>query len=680
MMKDHLPLSILSGNNLSLSFGDFDVFKGISVRIPNGGKIGLIGPNGVGKTSLLLILAGCNPPTSGSLSLARGRRIGYLRQEAIGEFAARSNTVFAEMLALFAPLQAEQEHLHRMEAEMAAGAATPELLIAYGSAQEAFARAGGYDYDLRIQQTLQGLGLGKAHWEIPMNQLSGGQQTRALLAKLLLENPDLLILDEPTNHLDAEASEWLERTLREWEGAVLVVSHDRYFLDNVVDTIWEMSRTGIEVYSGNYSAYLEQRQQRWEFQYKVYQEEKERLLKEIDFVQRNIVRASSNARAVGLLRRLGRDLAVIEHYGIMGLRNFKHWHETGLTTVDIGVVEAQRIINNLTEPSNRPLRLNLKLNAVHPSGNIVLRARALRLGYPGSPLFHIGELELRRGECVALIGPNGAGKTTFLKTLLGQLEPLGGQLHLGASLRLGYLAQAHDDLDQDNSVLDELLRHKDMPIGSARSYLAQYLFRGEDVFRPVSVLSGGERARLALAILALSGANFLLLDEPTNHLDIPAQEALQEVLENFQGTILLVSHDRYLIDRLATQIWDLRGGQLQAFKGTYRQFMESRSAGADRQALATSRPAPVARQAAPQPVAGALRANGKQARRDGQQALPVLETRIQQLEASLERLARQMQSASAENAFDRLHQLSWKYAQAQTELEGLNAEWEQLMV
>ena len=258
-------MSLITTENLSLSFGAFDLFQGISVNIANKSKIGLIGPNGIGKTSLMLILSGLNVPTSGSVHIARGRRLGYLRQEAVDAFAARNNTVYAEMLAIFADLQEQASRLRQMEAEMAAGVTTHEFLESYGVLQQAFEHEGGYDYDVRIQRTLQGLGLGQEYWDTPLNHLSGGQKTRTLLARLLLENPDLLVLDEPTNHLDTEAIEWLEHTLSQWGGAVLVASHDRFFLDNVVDTIWEMNPTGIEAYSGNYSDYLLQRDEKWEY-------------------------------------------------------------------------------------------------------------------------------------------------------------------------------------------------------------------------------------------------------------------------------------------------------------------------------------------------------------------------------------------------------------------------------
>jgi ATP-binding cassette subfamily F protein 3 len=658
-------MSVLTSDNLSLSFGAFDVFQGISVNIANDSKIGLIGPNGIGKTSLMLILAGINKPTSGSVHIARGRRLGYLRQEAVEAFATRENTVYAEMLTIFDDLQEQQDRLHQMEAEMATGVYTDQLLEKYGELQHNFEQAGGYDYDLRIQRTLSGLGLGQEYWDSPLNHLSGGQKTRALLARLLLEKPDLLMLDEPTNHLDTEAIEWLEHTLNQWEGAVLVASHDRFFLDSAVNTIWEMTRAGIEVYSGNYSAYLLQRDEKWEYYQRVFKEEKNRLLKQVDFIQRNWVRASTHARALGLLRRVSREIAAIEKHGIMVFRNGKKWSELGVRSdKPLEVVEAIRKVNALQMPG-RPPRIKPRLKPTHDSGNIILRIDGVQIGYPGKALFDANEIELHRGECVALIGPNGSGKTTFLKTLLNQLDPLAGQIHLGASLRIGYFAQAQDNLNPDNSVLDEFLRYRSMHDDEARNYLAQYLFRGDEVFKPISALSGGERGRLALAILALGGANFLLLDEPTNHLDLPAQEVLQELLQNFPGTILLVSHDRYLVDRLATQIWELRNGKLNFFAGTYRQFILQRAdlTAQIRQVILTPRPL--------------VRDNSKETRKR-QQALSLLEERIQVQELSMKRLSKALQLAGNDQPHRRIRELSLEYAQAQTEMEDLMEEWEKL--
>jgi ATP-binding cassette subfamily F protein 3 len=659
-----LAMSILTADNLGISFGAFDLFRGINLTVANDGKIGLIGPNGVGKTSLLLLLAGINTPTTGQIHLARGRRIGYLRQEAVEAFADRTNTVYAEMLTVFTDLQARQARLNEMEARMSQGDTSEELLSTYGNLQDAFAQAGGYDYELGIQRTLTGLGLGKDAWDMPLNHLSGGQKTRALLARLLLEKPDLLMLDEPTNHLDIEAVEWLEHTLRDWEGAVLIVSHDRYFLDNTVNTIWEMKPDGIDTYAGNYSAYLLQRQDHWEHYERVFEEEKARLVKEADFVQKNWIRASTHARALGRLRLLSRDLMVAEQFGIMALRDGRKWSDFDLRApASLDVTDAIRRVNALSMPNGRPARIRPHLPVADLSGNIVLRVENATIGYPGRALFSARHVELRRGERAALIGPNGSGKTTFLKVLLEQIRPLEGEARLGSGLKIGYFAQAHDGLNANRSVLDELIRHKEMDPPQARHYLARYLFQGEDIFKPVGALSGGERARLALAILALKGTNFLLLDEPTNHLDIPAREALQEVLESFRGTILIVTHDRFLIDQLATRIWEIRDGKIDVFQGTYREYMLKRP-GAPRQILLNSRPL--------------VRDNSRETRRRTQN-LDLIEERIREQESTLKRLSNELQKIAG-GQFERAREIGWQVAKAQARLEELMEEWESLAV
>lgn len=665
-------MSILQANQLGVSFGAFDLFKGITLTIPNDAKIGLIGPNGVGKTTLTMILAGINAPTTGTVTMAKNKRLGYLRQEAVEAFAQRDNPVYSEMLNVFSNLIAQQTQLHQMENQLAQdGADLDTLLERYGQLQEAFELAGGYEYDLRIQQTLEGLGLGKEDWQRPLNQLSGGQKTRALLARLLLEKPDLLMLDEPTNHLDIEAVEWLEHTLLEWQGAILIVSHDRYFLDNVVDTIWEMSPAGLELYSGNYSAYLLQRQERWEYMERVFKEEKARLTKQVDFIQRNWVRASTHARALGLLRRVSRELAIVEHFGVMGLRNGKNWSEMDLHVErPMDVIEAIRAVNAIEMPGTRPLQIRPKFKSSHSSGNFVLRADAVEVGYPGNSLFRASDLEIKRGDCVALLGPNGSGKTSFIKVLLDELQPLSGMLNPGASLKIGYFAQAQDALHGDQSVLDEFLSYKEMQAEGARAHLATYLFRGEDVFKPLSALSGGERARLALAILSLQGANFLVLDEPTNHLDMPAREALQDVLDAYEGTILLVSHDRYLVNRLATRIWEIRDHELITFNGSYRDYVLRRPT---LQNGASPAPRKMLLQQAP-----LARDNSKETRKRSLQ-LEQLEERIRQKEKEIQHLSRELQKAAQKGGYGHMSELSNQMALAQANLDEYLHEWGELV-
>jgi ATP-binding cassette, subfamily F, member 3 len=564
-------MTLLTIDNVSQVFDGHDIFSRASATLYRGNRVGLVGPNGVGKTSLLRLIAGTAEPHQGAVHLLQGVRVGYLHQEAMQAFADEHSSLLEAMLQVFANVQNMEQRLRQMEHDMAHDSS---LLEAYGDLLEQYEAAGGYDFTNRIEQILTGLGFEQADYDTPISILSGGQKTRALLARLLLEAPDLLILDEPTNHLDVEAIRWLETMLRQWQGTLLIVSHDRYFLDIVVETIWDLSRDGIEAYRGNYSAYLKQREERRELAAKTFAQEKLRFEQEIDYIKRNIARASTSDNAAGRLRRLSRELIAIEEVGLMAYMQRKSWLDLGVGSVrPMKVPEVEKAIRELQDPVSKQPRLNMAMRTPSISSSIVLRTEALHIGYPGRTLFTSDDLMLLAGECVAVIGGNGAGKTTFLRTLRGEIAPLSGKVQQGKNVQLGYFAQAHHTLVAQNSVLDELLRHKTMSTSTARGLLARYLFREDDVFKPVGALSGGERAKLALAILALEGANVLVLDEPTNHLDIPAQEALQEVLETFDGTILMVTHDRYLVDRLATQIWSVTDGYMNVFHGPYREYL-----------------------------------------------------------------------------------------------------------
>jgi ATP-binding cassette subfamily F protein 3 len=667
-------MAILTTSNLGQSFGSVDIFSGITVSIPNDGKIGLVGPNGVGKTSLLLTLSGLSEPYAGEVHRARGKRIGYLPQEATQAFAGRNNTVYAELLTVFADLLKEETRLREMEALMATADPSSKLMARYGSALEHFELAGGYEYEIRIKQVLGGLGFNQQRWELKLDHLSGGQKTRILLARLLLEKPDLLILDEPTNHLDVDAMEWLEATLNAWDGAVLLVSHDRYFLDRVVSTIWEMGPHHLETYRGHYSAYAQQRRERWEQRQRAFDAQKERLEKELDYIRRNIA-GQRTQMAKGKLSRISRELDAIQRGGLEAAKS-KRWSETsqsiGASRHSMSVAEAAAAIKQLQRPDGAPRDFEVRMKSGRRSGQIILRTTDLEIGYPDKTLFIADDIELLRLECAALIGPNGAGKTTFLRTILGELEPLNGRIKLGASLEIGYFAQAHEGLNLENSVIEELMAHNNMMISQARNYLARYLFSEDDVFKPVKALSGGERGRLALAILALEGANCLLLDEPTNHLDIPAQEMLQVVLEHFEGTILLVSHDRYLIDRLATQIWHLNNNRLEVFNGNYHEYVAAQELLANKTGLLE--PAKEKR-TRPRPRRGASVAKVSKMRAD---RLLQVEAEVARLESNLEQIGLNIQKASEADAFDKIQSLSIEYVAAENQLEKLMLEWENL--
>jgi ATP-binding cassette subfamily F protein 3 len=670
-------MSIVTTRNLGKSFGALDVFAGFTLSVPHGARIAIVGPNGVGKTTLLRVIAGEDVPSVGSVSYARGLTIGYLPQESVYE---SDNTLMEECLLPFAHLREIREELGQMEAEMAAspGEASEETLARYGNLQTAFEHGGGYTYERDVAQVLAGLGFAPEQHDMPLARLSGGQRTRALLARLLLEAPGLLVLDEPTNHLDAEAVEWLEGYIKDWDGAVLVVSHDRYLLDKVCNNTWEMNRGSIETYRGNYSHYLTQRQERWDLRSKEFEAEKERLWKDLDYIKKNID-AQNVAQARGRLKRLSRQLQAIEQIGVEGMKG-KSWlkitGEVQIQTSVMGPDEAQRRLAALANPIIRPKEIKLRLKTRQRGGNIVLRTRGLEVGYPGKALFKAPDIVLRRQECAALIGPNGSGKTTFLKTVLKKLPPLAGEVELGASLDIGYFAQAHEELVPENTLIEEVQsRAQGMLEAEARSYLARYLFREDDVFKKVKVLSGGERGRLALAKLALGHANLLLLDEPTNHLDIPAQEVLQNVLAEFEGTVILVSHDRYLIDTLATQIWKIEAqdASLDVFEGRYGSYRRDREEKAAAEPEAGKEPSGRGREFR---RARAAKNRELAAERRRKARLAQIEEGIAELEKELANLT----ALLADPPADRMEvaRLGDEYRRAQVDLEALMEEWEKL--
>ena len=667
-------MSLITTHNLGKSFDPVDLFAGLSLNIPHGARVAIVGPNGIGKTTLLRIIAGDESPSAGDVHRSRGLTMGYLPQESVLE---SDGNLWEACLAPFAELRAQEAELARLEAEMSDPSKAEAALERYGTLQPRFEHAGGYTYENRIQQVLAGLGFAKSEYHMPLAHLSGGQRTRALLARLLLEAPTLLIFDEPTNHLDIAAIEWLENYLKDWDGAALLVSHDRYFLDKVCNNIWEMSAAGIETYRGNYSHYVQQRQARWELRSKTFEAERERLEKELDFVRRNIT-GQNVSQARGRLKRLSRQLQAIQQIGLEAMQG-KTWSrisEDVVTTKSyMNVDQAHAAIKSLRNPRRSLQELKLNLRTRKRSGNLVLRTYSLTVGYPGNSLFTAPDIELRRLECAALIGPNGSGKTTFLKTILGQLPPLAGEVDLGASLDIGYFAQAHEDLNPENTLVQEIDSiAPNMVVGEIRSYLARYLFTGDDVFKPVGVLSGGERGRLALAKLALSNANLLLLDEPTNHLDIPAQEVLQNVMADFAGTIILVSHDRYLIDALGTQIWEIdNGARLRIFTGTYsgyQAYKESRGASDSVEGGARPRNAEAARSAR------AARNRALTAERRRKARLAEVEARVADLEAQLAALGDQLAAPPANPAV--VQKLGDDYVEIQNELEALIGEWEGL--
>src|SRR5215207_3465663 len=672
-------MSLITANSLSKSFGAEDLFANVSFSVAKGARLALVGPNGIGKTTLLRILIGQEEPSSGTVTRVKSLRIGYLPQEADFEL---KGSLWDVCLEPFADLIRMQEELEKLEVEMSDPAKREQALVRYGTLQHNFEQRGGYVYQVRIKQVLTGLGFDPADFEMSLDHLSGGQRTRAHLARLLLSNPELLLLDEPTNHLDISAVEWLEGYLSQWEGAAVIVSHDRYFLDHACNALLEMAISGAEYYRGNYTTYLSERENRWQHRFEVFESEKDKLLKEVEYIKKNIS-GQNTLQAKGKLKRLTRVVQAIEQVGMDAVTS-SNWSQLGVgtTTSPFSVEEAERRVRALRPPQRITPDLGLHLRSTQRSGDLVIRTKNLKVGYPaedGLPenfLFSAPNIELRRLDCAALIGPNGAGKSTFLKMILGQLQPLAGEVVLGSSLHVGYFAQAHEGLDPEKTVLDEILAQSPgMLPYQGRDYLGKYLFSGDDAFKRVSMLSGGERGRLALAKLSLQDTNLLLLDEPTNHLDISSQEILQSVLDAYQGTILLVTHDRYLVDALATQIWEINPdeSQMVVFNGTYSQMKEEREKEAFRLAAQQS-PIPQAQ------VVNTLarkeqNAKMKEERRKVAQ-LQELENSITELEAKLANLSAQLESPFVKPA--EAAKLGTEYERVQKEMDEKLVDWERM--
>ncbi|MCY3945147.1 MAG: ABC-F family ATP-binding cassette domain-containing protein [Anaerolineaceae bacterium] len=622
-------MSLLSAAGLACSFAADEIFVDVNVEIARGARIALVGPNGAGKTTLLRVLYGQEAAEAGSVRVAGGTRIGYLPQR---PELAGAHSLETEARRGFRELERQAARLAALEAAMEDPQRRKAALAQYGPLQESFERVGGYTRESRLRMVLRGVGFAESDFGRPLTQLSGGEKTRANLARLLLQAPDLLLLDEPTNHLDIEAITWLENWLRSCTGAVLLVSHDRWFMDEFAQQIWELEGGRLSVYRGNYSHYARQRDERRQRLWLEYEAQQERIAKDEAFIRKHM-----GSRLTAQARGRQKRLATLEKRGLRRER-----------------------------PPGERRRMGLDMGETRRSGDEVLMTRDLVLGYPddGQPLLRVPNITLRRGEVAALVGPNGVGKSAFLKTITAQLAPLAGSVRLGAAVQAGYFAQAHENLREDRSILDEILERRPLKVSEARDLLGRYLFSGDDVFRPVHTLSGGERGRLALALLALAGANLLLLDEPSNHLDIDSQDVLQQVLEQFGGTVLLVSHDRWLIDALATQLWIASAGEITLYDGSWREYRRAQEASASVPANGAAAPARRRRE----------RAGGQKRE---QRALE-LEARIDDLEQRQSRLTAAIEEAGREGQTERVAELGALWAEAEAALETALTEWSAL--
>ena len=517
------------------SYGTQDVLRGASLQINPGEHVGLVGRNGAGKTTVFRLVQGDETPDRGEVVRARGMRLGLLAQHIHFE---SGSTVHESALAAFGHLQQIEHEMHELEHRMAdAGADLEKVLERYSDLQHQFEREGGFAYAAKAEAILQGLGFGRETWSMETEKLSGGQQNRLGLARLLLAEPDVLLLDEPTNHLDVNAVEWLEEFLESYTPACVIISHDRYFLDRTSRRIIELENGRAASYTGNYSAFLVERDVRREAQQRAYENQRQLIAKTEEFIRRNI--AGQKTKQAKSRRKMLEKLDRVE------------------------VVRPDQSAGDFS------------LQKIERTGNHVLMVEHASIGYPDKTLAEDISFILRRSECLGIIGPNGSGKTTFLKTILKTIPPLSGEVRWGTKVQVGYYAQQLDDLDDRNEIIMELRRvaPSTATAGELRSFLAKFLFTGDDVYKHVQDLSGGEKGRLALAKLIYSRVNVLVLDEPTNHLDIPSREALEEALDAYEGTIITISHDRYFLDRVATQILALDGnGNAEHYDGDYTEY------------------------------------------------------------------------------------------------------------
>ncbi len=656
-------MSILSFSNLSKFYGADEVFSNISGKVEIGARIGIVGPNGIGKTTLFQILTENMEPTDGAVSREKGIKIGFLQQEAIEAFAAKENSVFNEMLTVFDHLKEKREKLDKLEEKLATSKYDEDFLDHYGKLQQDFEKSGGYEYDLLTRKVLQGLGFSKENWNQPLNHCSGGQKTRALLAKLILEKPDLLIMDEPTNHLDYEAVEWLENKFSQWEKSIIVISHNRHFLNKVVNNIWEFSVNGLDSYKGNYSAYIMQREERRAFREKKFNETMEFFFHELDYIRRFIDKKTTQAK--GRMKRLVRHVKAVEIGGpeVLDMKwNAFIIQSGGIPGTKWSVNDLEKHIRDLRCKNPYTKKMNMRIKVTSHLPNKVLTSDSIEIGFPGKSLFFFKSLSVFRNDSIALIGPNGCGKSTLLRVLLGELSTLNGIITLGESVKIGYFAQTQEILNPENTVLDEIMSHdSEMRIPQARTFLGGYLFSGDEVFKKVESLSGGEKGRLTLAILGLREVNFLVLDEPTNHLDIESQEILEDALLNYKGTILLVSHDRFLINRLSTKIWDIEKNRLNVFRGNFNQFLESKEA-----------QIPVEKK-----IVKKYR-NKVEKKIDPKTKIKEIESQIINYETKLSNLSEKLGSISFSSEPDQIKDLKKDFLTTQDKLNLLLEDWEEL--
>ena len=628
---------ILQANKIERSFAGEVLFDNISLQVDERDRIALVGKNGAGKSTLLKILVGEEEPTSGEINKKRDLSLSYLAQDSRFE---SSNTIYDEMLHVFDDLRKTEKTLRQMELAMGkkTGADLEKLMQDYDRLSEEFRQAGGFTYEADIRAILNGFKFDESMWQMKIEELSGGQNTRLALAKMLLEKPNLLVLDEPTNHLDIETIAWLENYLVNYSGALLIVSHDRYFLDKVATITLDLTKHSLDRYVGNYSSFVEQKEQKLLTEAKNYEKQQKEIAALEDFVNRNLVRASTTKRAQSRRKQLEK-------------------------------------MERLDKPEAGTKSAHMTFHSDKTSGNVVLTVEEAAVGYDDQILSEPINLDIRKMNAVAIVGPNGIGKSTLIKSIVGQIPFIKGEARFGANVEVGYYDQTQSKLTPHNSVLDELWNDfKLTPEVEVRNRLGAFLFSGDDVKKTVGMLSGGERARLLLAKLSMENNNFLILDEPTNHLDIDSKEVLENALIDFDGTLLFVSHDRYFINRVATQVLELSEEGSTLYLGDYDYYLEKK---AELEALAVA-------QAEAMPVSSSeeVISNDYHLQKQNQKELRKITRRIEQLEAEMEELDQKIQDItetmhSTNDAAD-LVQLQSELDRLTVQQEAVMEEWAEL--
>ena len=626
---------ILQANKIERSFAGEVLFDNINLQVDERDRIALVGKNGAGKSTLLKILVGEEEPTTGEINKKKDISLSYLAQDSRFE---SENTIYDEMLHVFDDLRRTERQLRQMELEMGekTGAELDKLMSDYDRLSENFRQAGGFTYEADIRSILNGFKFDESMWQMRISELSGGQNTRLALAKMLLEKPNLLVLDEPTNHLDIETIAWLENYLVNYSGALIIVSHDRYFLDKVAIITLDLTKHSLDRYVGNYSSFVDQKEQKLLTEAKSYEKQQKEIAALEDFVNRNLVRASTTKRAQSRRKQLEK-------------------------------------MERLDKPEAGNKSANMTFHSEKTSGNIVLTVENAAIGYDGEILSEPINLDLRKMNAVAVVGPNGIGKTTFIKSIVDQIPFIKGEKRFGANVEVGYYDQTQSKLTPSNTVLDELWNDFRLtPEVEIRNRLGAFLFSGDDVKKSVGMLSGGEKARLLLAKLSMENNNFLILDEPTNHLDIDSKEVLENALIDFDGTLLFVSHDRYFINRVATHVLELSENGSTVYLGDYDYYVEKKAELAASQEEAAA----VSQEKEFSPV------NDYQAQKESQKELRKLMRQIESLETEIEELETQAQAISEQmhtiNDADELIQLQAELDKISHRQEEAMLEWEEL--